>query len=266
MVGITHAFNVAKSAFRANESSLAIKIHNLSLGEIVGGKKGYAVTRDIGYMNTAPAGSSTSTSTVSTTGLPYSLGVEVAAINRSFTQGEPVHTGNTYDIMINGQGFFQVQMPDGTTAYTRSGVFQPNAQGQLATIEGYPLTPVITIPPTAGENVVISESGEVQVNVPGQAPQTLGQIQLATFINPNGLSPQGKNLFLAVEAASGAATVGTPGLNGVGTLLQGNRESANTNNIEEITDLIKIQRNYTDMVNAVNTGKDMSKAANGLGA
>jgi flagellar basal-body rod protein FlgG len=190
------------------------------------------------------------------TGIQIGAGVKAGSVYRITTQGSPTQTGNPLDLAINGQGYFQVLMPDGTTAYTRAGNFSVNAQGQMVTADGYQVIPQVTIPQGA-TNVSISQAGQIQVQVAGAiAPQQVGQLQLATFFNEAGLAAQGNNLFLQTDA-SGTPTVGTPGVQGVGTLLQGYTEASNVDPVSEITNLIVAQRAYEMNSKVITTADQM---------
>jgi flagellar basal-body rod protein FlgG len=173
-----------------------------------------------------------------------------------FTQGNLQQTSNSLDVAINGHGFFQVQMPDGTTAYSRDGSFHLDGQGQLVTSSGYPLQPAITIPANA-QNITIGRDGVVTVSQPGQAASTqVGTLQLANFLNPAGLQSQGENLF-AETASSGAPTTNAPGANGLGTVQQGYIETSNVNVVEELVNMIQTQRAYEINSKAVQTSDQM---------
>lgn len=260
-MALTNALNIAKTGLYLMETNLGVVTQNLATREVDGYKEQYIVAQDLGYSNIAEAGSSTSTNTTAPAGIAIGMGVKLAGIYRSFQQGDPIITDNPLDLMIQGKGFYQIQMPDGSTGYTRAGVFQKNNQGQLVTIDGYPLLPNITVP-TNAESISVSNEGVVEVTIQGQqSPQNIGQIQLATFVNPNGLRAVGKNLFLETEA-SGSATVSNPEINGVGNIWQGQRESSNVNPIEAITNLIKIQRSYENLTKTVQTVDHMYEAAN----
>ncbi|HUP10464.1 MAG TPA: flagellar basal-body rod protein FlgG, partial [Caldimonas sp.] len=165
-------------------------------------------------------------------------------------------SSNPLDIAIRGNGFFEVQLPDGTTGYTRDGSFQVSATGQLVTNNGYTVQPGITIPANA-QSVTIGNDGTVTVVVPGQAaPQSVGQIQIASFVNPGGLEPKGQNLY-SETAASGAPNVGSPGQNGLGTLQQGFVETSNVNVVEELVQMIQTQRAYELNSKAIQTSDQM---------
>jgi flagellar basal-body rod protein FlgG len=190
------------------------------------------------------------------TGLQLGTGVRTVATARLFTQGNLQKTDNTFDMAINGNGFFSVQMPDGSIAYTRDGSFRVDATGQLVTSNGMPMSPPIVIPPNA-TSVTIGADGVVSVMQAGQPnPAQVGQVQLTTFVNPAGLDPRGQNLFTET-AASGAPTVGTPGSNGAGILNQGYVETSNVNVVEELVAMIQTQRAYEINSKAIQTSDQM---------
>jgi flagellar basal-body rod protein FlgG len=182
--------------------------------------------------------------------------VRTVATARLFTQGNLQKTDNTFDMAINGNGFFSVQMPDGSVAYTRDGSFRVDATGQLVTSSGMPMSPPIVIPPNA-TSVTVGADGVVSVMQAGQPnPVQVGQVQLTTFVNPAGLDPRGQNLFTET-AASGAPTVGTPGSNGAGILNQGYVETSNVNVVEELVAMIQTQRAYEINSKAIQTSDQM---------
>jgi flagellar basal-body rod protein FlgG len=184
------------------------------------------------------------------------LGVRPVATSRIYSQGNLQQTTNNLDLAIKGNGFFQIQQPDGTTAYTRDGSFQLDANGQMVTNNGYTLLPGITIPPNA-QSISIGQDGTVSVLVPGNvAPQTVGQVQLANFINPAGLDPKGQNLFTET-ASSGSANSGAPNANGLGAVQQGFVETSNVNVVEELVSMIQTQRAYELNSKAVKTSDEM---------
>ncbi|MBW8894381.1 MAG: flagellar basal-body rod protein FlgG, partial [Burkholderiales bacterium] len=202
------------------------------------------------------SGANSTEQTVLPTGLQVGLGVRPVATARIYTQGNLQQTSNNLDLAIKGDGFFQVQMPDGTTAYTRDGSFQLNANGQMVTSNGYTVLPGITIP-TNAQSLTIGADGTVSVTLPAQtAPQTVGQIQLANFVNPAGLDPKGQNLF-AETASSGTPNTGAPNNNGLGALQQGFVETSNVNVVEELVQMIQTQRAYELNSKAVQTSDQM---------
>jgi flagellar basal-body rod protein FlgG len=208
-----------------------------------GYKRGGVAFEDLMYQNLRSAGANSSEQTLLPTGLQVGLGVRVAASTRNFSQGALQQSGNPLDIAINGQGFFQVTLPDGSTGYTRDGSFQKDANGQIVTSSGYVLQPGITVPKEA-TSVDIASDGTVSVAILNQvAPQKLGQIQLASFINPSGLDPRGGNIY-SETAASGAAQAGAPNTAGHGGLLQSFTEGSNVNVVQELVSMIATQRAY----------------------
>jgi flagellar basal-body rod protein FlgG len=201
-------------------------------------------------------GGSTSQDTQAPTGLSLGTGVRVVATEKMFTQGGINQTGNALDVAIQGRGFFQILLPDGTLGYTRDGTFQTDSQGQLVNSSGYLVQPSITIP-TGAQSVTIGVDGTVSVTLSGQSsPTQVGTLQLTDFINPAGLQPRGENLFLE-SAASGTAQTGNPGLNGVGTLNQGALEGSNVNVVEELVSMIETQRAYEMNSKAIQTSDQM---------
>ena len=250
------SLDIAKTGLEAQQTQLDAITHNLANVGTNGYKRSHAVFEDLLYQNLRQAGGANTAETQLPTGLQLGSGVRTVATSRNFSQGALTQTGNQMDVAINGNGFFQVQMTDGTTAYTRDGSFQTDAQGQLVTASGYLLSPGITVPPTA-QTVTIGKDGIVTAQLPGNAtPQQLGQLQLAGFINPAGLDPRGGNLF-AETAASGTPQTGNPGANGLGVLNQGATESSNVNVVEELVAMIQTQRAYEINSKAIQTSDQM---------
>ena len=250
------SLDIAKTGLEAQQTQLDAITHNLANVGTNGYKRSHAVFEDLLYQNLRQAGGSNTAETQLPTGLQLGSGVRTVATSRNFSQGALTQTGNQLDVAINGNGFFQVQMTDGTTAYTRDGSFQTDAQGQLVTSSGYLLSPGITVPPTA-QTVTIGKDGIVTAQLAGNAtPQQLGQLQLAGFINPAGLDPRGGNLF-AETAASGTPQTGNPGANGLGVLNQGATESSNVNVVEELVAMIQTQRAYEINSKAIQTSDQM---------
>ena len=211
---------ISKTGMEAQQTQLDHISNNLANSGTNGYKRSHAVFEDLMYQTLRQSGANSSEQTQLPTGLQVGLGTRAVATSRQFSQGGLQQTTNPLDVAVKGQGFFQIQMPDGTTGYTRDGSFQVDAQGQLVTNNGYVLQPGIVVPAQA-QNVTIGGDGTVTVTLPGQSgAQTIGQIQLANFANPAGLDPKGQNLF-AETAASGAPQAGVPGGNGLGTLQQG---------------------------------------------
>jgi len=247
---------IAKTGMEGQQTKLDSIANNLANVGTSGYKRGGVLFEDLMYQNLRTPGGASSDQSALPTGLQVGLGVRVAASTRNFGQGALNQTGNTYDVAIQGQGFFQVQMPDGTSAYTRDGSFQVSSTGQLVTAAGYTVQPGITIPANA-QAVTIDAHGVVAATVPGQAtPQTLGTLQTATFVNPAGLDPRGGNLF-AETAASGTPNAAAPGSNGHGTLQAGFLEGSNVNVVEELVTMIATQRAYELNSKAITTSDQM---------
>ena len=246
----------AKTGMEAQQTQLDAISNNLANSATNGYKKSRVVFEDLMYQNIRQAGANSSEQTTLPTGLQVGLGTRAVANVRSFTQGNLQQSSNPLDIAVQGNGFFEVQMPDGTTGYTRDGSFQLNAQGQVVTNNGYLLNPGITVPANA-QSVTIGNDGTVSVTLPGSAqPQTLGQIALASFVNPAGLDPRGGNLY-AESASSGAPQAGAPGSNGLGSLQQGMVEGSNVNVVEELVAMIATQRAYELNSKAITTSDQM---------
>ncbi len=247
---------IAKTGMEGQQTKLDTISNNLANVGTNGFKRGGVVFEDLMYQNLRPAGSATSDQSQLPTGLQVGLGVRVAASSRNFSQGSLQQTGGSLDVAIKGQGFFQIQMPDGTTGYTRDGAFQVDANGALVNSAGYAVQPGITVPPNALQ-VTVGADGTVNATVSGQvAPQALGQLQLVSFINPAGLESRGGNLF-AETAASGAPNAGAPNSAGLGALQQGFVEGSNVNVVEELVSMIATQRAYELNSKAIQTSDQM---------
>jgi flagellar basal-body rod protein FlgG len=247
---------IAKTGMEGQQTKLDSVAHNLANVGTNGFKRGSVVFEDLMYQNLRPAGSASSEQTQLPTGLQVGLGVRVAASARNFSQGTLNGTGSNLDVAIKGSGFFQLQLPDGTTGYTRDGAFQVDASGQIVSNNGYALQPGLTVPANATA-LAISADGTVSVTVAGQTQaQSIGQIQLANFINPAGLESRGGNLF-AETSASGTATAGSPNSNGLGAVQQGFLEGSNVNVVEELVTMIATQRAYELNSKAIQTSDQM---------
>jgi flagellar basal-body rod protein FlgG len=246
----------SKTGMEAQQTQLDVISHNLANVATNGYKKSHAVFEDLMYQNLRQTGAASSEQTQLPTGLQVGLGVRTVATSRQFSQGGLQQTTNALDVAVKGNGFFQIQMPDGTTGYTRDGAFQLNASGQLVTNNGQLVQPGVTIPPNA-QSVTIAQDGKVTVAMPGQAtPQTVGQLTLAAFVNPAGLEPRGQNLFTE-SAASGTPTAAAPGSDGMGALSQGFIETSNVNVVEELVAMIQTQRAYEINSKAITTSDQM---------
>jgi flagellar basal-body rod protein FlgG len=230
--------------------------NNLANVSTTGFKRARAVFEDLLYQTIRQPGAQSSEQTQLPSGLQLGTGVKPVATERIFTQGNLQQTGNAKDVAIQGNGFFQVLMPDGTTTYTRDGSFQLDSNGQLVTASGYTVQPAITIPPDA-QNLTIARDGTVSVTQAGSStPVTVGTLQLAMFVNPAGLQSLGENLY-AETASSGTPNTNTPGSNGAGTLNQAYIETSNVNVVEEMVNMIQTQRAYEINSKAISTSDQM---------
>ena len=247
----------------AQETHLEGVSNNIANANTTGYKKQRVEFHDLLYQTIRAAGTQTTAQTSSPTGIQVGSGVRVVGISRSFDQGNILVTGNPLDIAIEGDGFFVVQQGNGTPAYTRAGAFRADAQGQLVNPEGLLLEPPIIIPPDA-INVTVGSDGTVNAVLAGQPdPVQLGQLEIANFINPSGLSALGRNLFVP-SSASGDAQIGTPGEDGRGALLQGALERANVDVVEEMIGLISAQRAYEINSRIVTAADEMLRTATEL--
>jgi flagellar basal-body rod protein FlgG len=230
--------------------------NNLANVGTTGFKRGRAIFEDLLYQNVRQVGAQSSQDTVLPSGLQVGTGTRVVATERLFTQGNLTKTDNALDIAIQGRGFFEILMPDGTQGYTRDGSFHINDQGLVVTSAGYQLQPPITVPADA-MSITVAGDGTVSVQQPGTPAATqIGTVQLNDFINPAGLQARGENLFME-SGASGAPQPGNPGLNGLGTLAQGYVESSNVNVVEELVNMIETQRAYEMNSKAITTADQM---------
>lgn len=252
---------VAKTGLDAQQTRMTVVSNNLANVNTNGFKKGRVIFEDLLYQNVSQAGGATSQDTELPTGLNLGTGVRVVATEKSFSQGTTVNTGNPFDVMISGRGFFQILLPDGTQAYTRDGSFKIDSEGRLVTASGYEVQPSITVP-TGTTSITVAGDGLVQATVTGQVePVTLGTMQIADFINPAGLQPRGQNL-LVETAASGTPQLGNPGLEGRGELVQGSLEGSNVNVVEELVGMIETQRAYEMASKAISTSEQMLQYLN----
>ena len=247
---------IARTGLDAQQTQLDVIANNLANVSTNGFKRQRAVFEDLLYQNLRQAGAQSSQQTQVPTGLQLGTGARPVSTAHLFTQGNLQKTDNALDIAISGEGFFQVLLPDGTTAYTRDGSFQKDSQGQIVTPNGYPVQPNITIPANA-LTVSIGTDGTVTITQSGTSAATqIGTLQLASFVNPGGLQSIGQNLFLET-AASGTPTPNTPGTNGVGTVSQGYVETSNVNVAEELVTMIQTQRAYELNSKVVSTSDGM---------
>lgn len=252
---------IAKTGLDAQQTRMAVITNNLANVNTTGYKRGRAVFEDLLYQNVRQVGAQSSQNTQLPSGLSLGTGVRTVATEKLFTQGNVIQTNNSLDLAIQGRGFFQVLLPDGSLAYTRDGAFQVDAQGQLVTSSGYALQPSITIPQGA-LSITIGSDGVVSVLVSGSSsPTQVGSVQLADFINPTGLQPIGENLYVQ-SVSSGSPQTGTPGLTGLGRLVQGSIESSNVNVVEELVSMIEAQRAYEMNSKAISTADSMLQYVN----
>jgi flagellar basal-body rod protein FlgG len=247
---------IAKTGLDAQQMNMDVVSNNLANVSTTGFKRSRAVFEDLLYQTLRQPGAKSSQQSEIPSGLQLGTGVRPIATERIFLQGNLTQTGNPLDVAIQGNGFFQITLPDGTTAYTRDGSFQVNSQGQLVTASGYTVVPAITIPADT-LSITISRDGIVTVQQAGStAPTQIGQLQLASFINPAGLQSTGENLYLET-AASGAPSTNTPGTNGLGVLNQAYLETSNVNVAEELVNMIQAQRAFEMNSRAVTASDQM---------
>ncbi|VBB08915.1 flagella basal body rod proteins signature [Lucifera butyrica] len=253
----------AGTGMAAQQNNLDVISNNLANVNTAGFKKSRSDFEDLMYETVRQAGSTTGPNTQLPTGIQIGHGVRQVATQKIYTAGNLTNTGNSYDMAIQGDGFFQITMPDGTLAYTRDGSFSKDSNGILVTSEGYPVEPQINVPSDA-TSISVSSTGDVTAAIPGQtAPQDLGQIQLARFVNPAGLNSIGGNL-LTETAASGTPVVSDPGTDGAGTIANQYLEMSNVQVVEEMVNMIVAQRAYEVNSKAITTADDMLNIADNL--
>jgi flagellar basal-body rod protein FlgG len=247
---------ISKTGMEAQQMQLDVISNNLANVSTNGFKKAHAVFEDLMYQNLRQVGSNTAEQSTLPTGLQVGLGVRTVATSRNFTQGSMQQTNNNLDMAVQGNGFFQVTMPDGTTGYTRDGSFQLDSQGRLVNSNGLLVQGGITVPANA-TNVAVAANGTVTASIPGNvSPQTIGTVTLASFVNPAGLEPKGQNLYQE-SAASGQPNAGTAGSNGLGSIMGGFVETSNVNVVQELVNMIQTQRAYEMNSKAITTSDQM---------
>ena len=258
------ALYTAASGMTAQQLNLDNVANNLANSSTAGFRRRRLQFEDLLYQNLIMPGAAATQQTTVTAGLQIGLGTRAGASEIIQLQGDFSATGNPLDLTIQGSGFFQITLPSGETAYTRGGAFQMDAQGNVVTADGNPLTPAISIPPNA-LSVTVGSDGTVSVTTPGQiAAQQVGTIQLALFANPAGLNSVGQNLFLAT-AASGDPIIGTPGgSEGLGSIEQGYLEQSNVDTVEEFIQMILAQRAYEANSRVVSAADEMLQQLNNL--
>ncbi len=253
----------ASTGMQAQQLNIDVIANNLANVNTSGFKKSRPDFQDLMYQTIIQAGTTSGVGNEIPTGIQVGLGTRPVAVQKIFTQGDYQETGNDLDIAIEGDGFFQVLQPDGTTSYTRAGAFKLDSTGAMVTSDGYPLQPAITIP-TDTTAVTITDDGTVSVLQAGQTASTqVGTIELASFSNPAGLKAIGKNLFLETDA-SGAVVLGTAGTDGLGTISQGFLEMSNVSVVEEMVNMIVGQRAYEVNSKAIQTADEMLQTANNV--
>lgn len=259
------ALYTAASGMMAQETNLDNVANNLANSRTAGFRRRRMQFEDLVYQNLIMPGAAASQQTTQVAGLQIGLGTRTAASEVIQLQGDFSQTGNPLDLTIQGQGFFQILLPDGQTAYTRAGSFHLDAQGNLVTQEGNPVQPAVTIPPGA-TSMTVAQDGTISVTLPGQtAAQQVGSLQLALFNNPGGLNSTGSNLFLATTA-SGDPVIGTPGGGeGLGSIEQGMLEQSNVSVVDEFVQMIVAQRSYEANSRVVNAADQMLQNINTLG-
>ncbi|MBU2327723.1 MAG: flagellar basal-body rod protein FlgG [Alphaproteobacteria bacterium] len=253
------ALAIAATGMDAQQTNLEVIANNIANINTTGFKRARAEFSDLLYQTERAQGvPNRANQAIVPEGANIGLGVQTAAVRNIHTQGQLTQTGNELDLSLIGRGWFQIESPDGATLYSRSGAFNMNAEGQLVTIDGYLVTPQITIPQDASE-VVISRTGQVQARIGNDADYTdLGQLTIANFVNEAGLKPLGDNLF-AETAASGAAIVGAPEDPGFGYIKQSYLEASNVDSVKEITDMISAQRAYEMNSKVITTADEMAQ-------
>ncbi|MBN8530601.1 MAG: flagellar basal-body rod protein FlgG [Alphaproteobacteria bacterium] len=256
------AFNIAATGMMAQQLNVEVISNNIANITTTGFKRQRAEFQDLLYQPQKRVGSNTSESgTLVPTGVELGLGVKAGAVYRIHEQGNVIQTQNVLDLAVQGKGYFRIELPDGEFAYTRAGAFQLSPNGEIVNTDGFRVTPGLTIPPEA-EDISVSKAGVVEAKIPGQIdPQVIGTLDIVTFINDAGLKAIGENLFKE-SPASGAALVGIPGQQGVGTIMQGFVETSNVNAVTEITNLIVAQRSYEMNSKVITASDQMLQALN----
>jgi len=253
----------AASGMNTQTQNMNVISNNLANVNTTGFKKSRADFQDLMYQTVQNPGSPSTSAAQIPVGIQFGMGSKLAAVSKQFTPGDFSNTGNPLDIAIEGDGFFQIQMPDGSTAYSRAGAFKMDSNGRVVTSDGFPMLPEIVIPANSTK-ITIGSDGTVSAVQAGQlTASTVGNIQLANFTNPAGLSSIGKNLYQQTDA-SGNATTGTPGQTGLGTVSQGFLEMSNVNVAEEMINMIIGQRAYEANSKAITTSDEMLQNANNL--
>jgi flagellar basal-body rod protein FlgG len=259
---ITSLFTAA-TGMEAQKLNIDVVANNLANVNTAGFKRSRADFQDLLYQDVKEPGAASAEGLQIPSGIQVGLGVRTVAVQKIFEQGDFASTGNPLDIVIEGDGFFQVPKPDGEMAYTRSGAFKLDSEGRVVTSDGYPLEPALTIPANA-KSITIGTDGKVTVTQAGSnTPTEVGRLTLARFSNPAGLKAIGRNLFTATDS-SGEAITGNPGIDGMGTIGQGFIEMSNVNVVEEMVNMIVSQRAYEINSKAVQASDEMLQVINNL--
>ena len=245
----------AKTGLDAQNTQMAVIANNLANANTTGFKSDRAAFQDLIYQNVRQVGAQSTQNTQYSTGLTLGTGVRIVATQKNYSQGSSTNTNNSLDFMVNGRGFLQITLPDGTLAYTRDGTMTLDAQGNVVTASGYPLSPAITVP-AGTQSVTVGSDGVVTAVSAANKTTQIGQVQLADFVNEEGLQPMGNNLLIE-SAASGAPQAGSPGTNGLGTVQQGALETSNVNTVTELVNMIECQRAYEMNSKAITTSDQM---------
>ncbi len=236
------ALSAAATGMEAQHAQIESISNNIANVNTNGYKKSRTEFQDLLYETLQEPGANTSATTQAPVGIQRGMGVKVSGTQRNFEMGSPVHTQRDFDMMIRGDGFFVIQLPNGNSAYRRDGAFYKGPSGRLETIDGFPLQPEISIPPNA-RKIEIGDDGSVKATFPDETRTQIGQLQLATFVNNGGLKAMGKNLFVSTEA-SGPANLSLPGQSATGSIMQHYIESSNVDIVHEMTDMISAQRAF----------------------
>ncbi len=252
----------AASGLGAEQMKMDVLANNLANVDTNGFKASRADFEDLLYEQLRRAGTVDQLGQQLPLGLEVGHGVRTAATDKLFTEGTISVTNNSLDLCINGQGFYQISMPDGSLRYTRDGALQMDGNGRIVTADGHPLEPAVTIPNTA-TGIVVGSTGQVQITLANGTNQVVGQLQIANFLNPAGLESQGQNLYAATEA-SGQVTVGTPGTDTLGTIQQGALEQSNVSVVTEMVNMITSQRSYESNTKVITASDTMLSEANNM--
>lgn len=256
-----NALNIARSGLEALDARLRTISNNLANAGTTGFKRDRAAFETLLYQTTRPGGAPQGANARFGMGLSTGAGVRVAGTERVHSQGGFTITNNALDVAIDGEGFFEVIMPDGRPAFTRAGALTRNAEGQIVTPQGYPIAPGLQIPEGAS-GITVGSDGTVSAQLPGDpAPLEVGQITLAAFINPSGLEPVGENLYFE-SASSGPALQGVAGTNGLGRIRQGSLEGSNVSTVQELVEMIETQRAYEINSKVISAADEMMRYVN----